>query len=511
MKYTSIKKWALSILLTLITVSVVSCLGIKAQVNQQRGANTELVNPSIFKIVESPLAIKNVGVLSTDCTAILDSLTVLVKNGKIVSIAKDVSITKEYKIVDGTGRFLIPGLIDSHAHLHKSKNDLLLYLANGVTHITNNNSESDQRILKWRQEAEQGSLSPKIYIAAGGMSTKKGIIQKIKTLFFGDSPKYNTPAQGRKAVKKFKSQGYDALKMYNLNREVYLAVADEAKKQNIPLIGHLPIEVGLERLYTSGQSQLAHVEEIIKNTIEDFGGLNVDNAEEYMAYLKKNSNDIASKLKKKNITVSSTIWIIESIPKQKFGIESFLKTIKLEYQNPGQIEGSILSKGWLPGNNSYENLEIKNNPEKIKKSKVFWKTYVEANHIMTKALVDNGVILTAGTDSNTAGVIAGFSLHDELESLSKIGLSNAQVLRSATLASAELMQSDAGKIEVGARADLVLLEKNPLVDINNTRTINAIVTNGKFLDRTVLDKILQSIKEANNRSRRTNIDEFIAN
>ncbi|WP_347922865.1 amidohydrolase family protein [Pontimicrobium sp. SW4] len=507
MKYKTIKKWSLRIILILVVISIASCIGVKSQIKQHLGAKTELINPSIFKIDESPLAIKNVSVLSTDCTKMLDSLTVLIRNGKIISITKDVSITNEYNIIDGTGQYLIPGLVDTHAHLHDSKNDLLLYLANGVTHISE--MFGQERHLKWRKEAEDGALSPKIYVASRKLASKKGIMSKIRS-WFGSSPNYTTTNKARKAVRKHKEEGYNALKLSTfLNTEIYYAITDEAKKQNIPTIGHLTSDVSLKGLYTSGQSQLAHIEEITKATMHDFGGLSYDNTEAYLTYLKKNVDAIAIELKEIEMVVSSTIWLMESLPKQKFDIENFLKTIELEYQNPGEIEGSKLAKGWLPGNNSYENLDIKNNPEKAKKSKLFWKTYVEAIHIMTKALADNGVTITAGTDSNTAGVIAGFSLHDELESLNKSGLTNSQVLYAATLAPAKWMQSDAGKIEVGLRADLVLLEKNPLEDINNTRTINAVIANGKFLDRTILDKMLQSIKDANNRSRKINIDTFI--
>tara|TARA_R110002051_G_scaffold324635_1_gene422859 strand:- start:53052 stop:54620 length:1569 start_codon:yes stop_codon:yes gene_type:complete len=506
--YSSLKKWTLGVLLVLLTASIVSCIGIKSQIKQHTGGNTEIVDSSKFKISPSPLAIKNVSVLSADCSKMEDSLTVLVKNGKIVNVAKDVSITSEYKIIDASGKYLIPGLIDTHTHLQRSKNDLLLYLANGVTQILNNNSDQDNILLQWRKEAEEGSLSPRIYIAAGGMSSKKGFLQTLKT-WFGDSKKYNTVKQGKKAVKKFKTQGYDAIKIYNLDKEVYYAVVKEAKKQNIPTMGHLPPSADLSDLFITGQEQLAHVEEITKATMRQLNGLHSGNAREYLDYLNENADSIAIKLKVNSVTVSTTLFIIESIPKQNFELRNFLRSIELEYQNPGQIEGSFLAKGWLPGNNHYENLEAKNDPELMKNLKVFWTTYVEAMNIMTRSLVKNGVPLVVGTDSNGTGVVAGFSLHDELESLNEIGMSTKQVLKAATASPGEWMHSNSGKIEIGYTADLVLLDKNPLKDIRNSRAINAVITNGKLLDRLTLDKILQSIKNANNNSREINIDEFI--
>ena len=279
--------------------------------------------------------------------------------------------------------------------------------------------------------------------------------------------------------------------------------------QNIPTIGHLNHNIGLKGLYVSGQSQLSHIEEVTKNTMEDYPGIVYNTPNEYIDYLNQKSDSIAIKLKENNIVIASTLSIIESVPKQNFDIENFLKSIELEYQNPGLIEGSKLAKGWLPGNNGYENMEIKNNSELVGKSKRFWKTYVEAYYIMTKALIRHDVTITAGTDANVTGVVPGFSLHDELESLSTCGMSNSKILYTATIASAEWMQINTGKIEIGYDADLVLLEKNPLVDIKNTRTINSVIANGKLLERVELDKILQAIKQANNRSRKINIDEFI--
>jgi imidazolonepropionase-like amidohydrolase len=127
MKYSSIKKWTVGIFLIIITVSIASCYGVKFQIKKHSGANTEVVDSSKFNPEQSSLAITNVSVLSEDCTSMIDGLTVLIKDGIIQNITKGATITNEYKIIDGTGQFLIPGLIDSHTHLQKSKNDLLLF------------------------------------------------------------------------------------------------------------------------------------------------------------------------------------------------------------------------------------------------------------------------------------------------------------------------------------------------------------------------------------------------
>jgi hypothetical protein len=502
------KKWIAGTLLASSILTLTSYVGINAQVSHHNGSKTELVDSSTFDISQSPLAISNVSVLAPDYERMMGGMTVLIKKGEIVSVGKDANITKEFTSIDGTGKYLIPGLIDTHTHLHRSKNDLLLYLANGITSIANMNSRPDKVYLKWRDEALNGALSPKIFIAAGGMSTNKSFMGKIRTLF--GSRYYNTPADARKAVKEFKALGYDAIKSYAPSKEVYYAILDEAKKQNIPVTGHLPYEVDLEGLFNSGQSGLAHVEEVTKSTIVKFGGYShmSDNPEAYIAYLKENSNRIAVNLKQSNITMCSTSNYYSNILEQDIDLNAFLKKIELEYANPGIVEGSRLANGWFPGSNQFENRENADD-EGVRKAEIYWGTYAQAVHIMTKALVDNNVSLITGSDSNGSGTVPGFSFLDQLDSLHRIGLSNSQILKAATKNAAQWMKKNTGVIDIGMSADLVLLNEDPLENISNTRAIEAVISSGQLLDRATLDSMLQSVKDANNRSRKRLIDEFL--
>jgi hypothetical protein len=400
-------------------------------------------------------------------------------------------------------------LIDTHIHPYRSKNDLLLYLANGVTHVAMMNSWRGL-YLKWREEAKKGALSPQIYVAAGPMNTSKDFRNKIYGLL-GPIPLFNKPEETKKAVQKFEEQGYDGLKAYSLDKQNYLAVSEAAQQGNIEMLGHVTPSVTLEDLYQSAQSQIAHVEEITKAIEREFGGRSkifYDNTAVYLEYLKNNADEIAKALKTKDITVSTTIDVYPRAKKQALNTEDYLKSIPIEYVNPGILEGSVFNPSWFPGSNRYENPN-RNDPGARNNAEIYWNTYIEAVNIMTRALVRNGVRITAGTDAGNAGIVPGFSIHDEMEMLNDIGLNNVDVLKSATSAPAEWLKANAGSIAPGKRADLVVLNGNPLINIRETKNIGGVLVNGKYLDKSQLKKILESIKEANNASRKVNIDNYI--
>jgi imidazolonepropionase-like amidohydrolase len=129
---------------------------------------------------------------------------------------------------------------------------------------------------------------------------------------------------------------------------------------------------------------------------------------------------------------------------------------------------------------------------------------------MTKALVDNKVLIMAGTDANAATMVPGFSIHNELESLSKSGMTNSQVLYSATVAPSSWMKSNTGKIKVGYNSDLVRIAKNLLEDIKNTKTIEYVFFDKYRIDKIYISTIFKAIKDANNKNRNIAIDHYLS-
>jgi hypothetical protein len=193
-----------------------------------------------------------------------------------------------------------------------------------------------------------------------------------------------------------------------------------------------------------------------------------------------------AKLSKGNDTwLSPTLVTMVWIAKQTHSIDNIKNLPSLKYVHP------LLQSKWLTANNYVKNASPENT--------TYFDNMVKFHFKLVKAFKEAGVPIVAGTDAGVSGVVAGFSLHDELELLVQAGLTPQDAINSATLLSAEWLGIDKqiGSIETGKLADLVLLDKNPLIDINNTRKIAGVFVNGKWLDKTKLDVMLTDLANRN--------------
>lgn len=495
----------LYVFIVLLSITICVFLWADNELNKVLGKSTKVIDISSIIKPSEIVVIKNTNVLSEDCSHFIKNQDIIIENGIIIHLGENQLVEKKVVIIDGTNKYLIPGLIDSHVHLKESKNDLFLYLANGVTSIRE--MAGRPITLEWRKSIQKNGLGPRMFIASPPIFSESGFMG----YYYGwtrQSINYSNENDAEKEIKRIREQGYDAVKMYGfVNPEMFKTTIDISKKCNIPVIGHIPL-VDLETFYQSGQKEVAHVEELTVKTIDDFGKSISKNPEEFLAYLKIRSVQIAKKLKENNISVTSTVWLCESYLNQRFDLKLKLKEIELKYVNPKIIEGTPLYKlGWLPGKNGYE-YDGEKNPDAKKLSLKYWTTYAEAIHIMTKALVDSKVKIMAGTDANVATVVPGFSLHNELQSLSKSGMTNTQALYSATVEPSSWMKKNTGRIKVGYNSDLILLSKNPLEDIENTKTIEYVFFDKNRIDKVQIATILKAIEKANNENRSIKIDEY---
>ena len=473
------------------------------------GGHTKQVDYKQFNPQNASIVINNVNVLSPEGEKFIAGRNVLIENGTIVSIDSVPKVSNEATIINGEGKYLIPGLIDSHVHLFKSSNDLLLYVANGVTQIREMIGESEHLI--WRQQIKEGRIGPDMFVA----SPRLGSFGFFEGLFMSWSQGYvniQNAKDAEKMAKKFQQNGYDAIKIYSqLNKESYRSLCKTGDSLGMKVVGHIPWSVDLLEVFTNKQHEIAHLEEVMNALNREFDFYDDNEHEKFLAFVEKRCNEIAQDLIDNNISVGTTLWLTQSFVKQKFELDNVLKSVALEYENPGisewdkKIPGGL---GWLPEVNRYR-IHDNLNAEQAAGHKKWWETYAKACEVALKTLSNKGVEIMAGTDANLPPTVPGFSLHDELASLANAGMSPSQVLQSATSTPAHWLNTNTGKITQGSTANLVLLDKDPLSDINNTRTINAVILKGRLLDRAFLNNMLASVKEANNSSRKIDIKQWL--
>ena len=500
------KTWIIRAALFAVAIAIagaaISFAFVDRELSKMYGGHTEIAD---FRLVDrgpSNLALTNVHVLVPSAENFISGQTVLLSEGMIDSVDSNEAFVDDMQVIDGDGMYLVPGYTDSHVHLWESENDLLLYLANGVTQIREMNGLPIH--LRWKSEIAAGRLGPDMYVVAPQFSTF-GFLEGLFVGWTQHKTIVRSEEQIKRAVKSYVSKGYDAVKASSfLDKSGYVALSGAARDNAIPLVGHIPDAVNLDDVWRSNQTEIAHVEELMKKLIDEFGGYSDENANKFLEFVRGRSDDIAIHMIENGISVTSTLSLIDSFYKQKSGLDAVLGAAELEYENPGISEGTVITSrgmGWLPKVNIYRWPEEWSD-ERRAKSLIYWKTYSKAQHIVFDALLKNGVPIMAATDANVPVMVPGFSLHEEMKALNNAGMTPSQVLASATTVPGRFMKSNAGEIRPGFKANLVLLRENPLDGIDATDSIEMVIVNGRVLSRSDLDRMLQAVKAANDNSRK---------
>jgi imidazolonepropionase-like amidohydrolase len=440
------------------------------------------------------IVITHVTVINPGTSSVQPDSTVVVAGDHIVSVSGTAAIRspKNARVIDGTGRYLIPGLWDMH--VHSAFGDwfpggreiiLPLFVANGVTGVRDMGGDVPV-LFAWRKQIAAGEIVGPHMVVSGPMLD--ALLPEGK-LRFPSSVAVSTPESAIAAVDSLKAQGVDFIKVQSvISHDAYLAATAEAHKQGLPIVGHVPDKVRIAEAIAAGQKSIEHLMGSFEgcSTEEDkFISGQGDLKLLLASYDQKRCDALIALL------VKSQTWQVPTLAWQRGG--TFLDQRDLQHQPldkyvPAywrEVTWKRFTEEMMPG--------LLHDPLALRQE------YFARNLQMVGAQHRAGVPFLAGTDAAPGVyIVPGFSLHDELANFVEAGFSPMESLQTATSNPAKFLgtESSSGSIAPGKIADLVLLRANPLDDIHNTQKIDAVIANGRLFDRKGLDQMLAQVEAA---------------
>ena len=243
------RRWVAGVAFMAGAAALGTYLYIDNELTRMYGGLTKVAEHNIGHYEHDLIAISNVNVLAPASDRFVASQTVIIRDGIIASVSDGTTIPTDAQVIDATGMFLVPGYTESHAHLWKSENDLLLYLANGVTQVREMNG-SEQSLL-WKDEIEGGRLGPDLFVVAPQLATF-GLLEGLFVGWTQNKIMVTSEQDAIRTVGALKAAGYDAIKASSfLDLDNYLSVNVATQKHAMPLIGHIPDAIELDELWAS--------------------------------------------------------------------------------------------------------------------------------------------------------------------------------------------------------------------------------------------------------------------
>ncbi len=459
-------------------------------------------------------AITHVAVLNVENGQLSSDMTVVVSAQRIAAVGPTARIPAGARVIDGRGKMLIPGLWDMHSHsLDRWAWSSLLNVANGVTGFRDPGAVmSTHDIVALRGAVERGETFGPRFVASGSIidgapKSRRTYVEIVE------------PDTMRAEIARRQQAGLDFIKVYTrLSRDVFLAAAAEARRLDIPLVGHVPLAVTAAEASDAGMRSIEHAyrhrmscatgEHEIRRMLHSLPTLSqAGNDKGYAAtedsafVLGLNSYDAVRCRQLGERFARNGTWFVPTLVEMqtRFGSEYPLSDEfkarftdpRLRYVSPAKVidwrTTMAMDAGVLQGQFSYG----PRGPDTVFAERA---REVETRLKMAADLHEGGASLLAGTDTDTTFpfLFFGFSLHDELALLVKAGLTPLAALQSATINPARFLKREAelGTVSVGKLADLVLLEANPLENIAHTKRIAAVIVNGRYLSRAELNQLL---------------------
>ena len=441
---------------------------------------TTTPTPMIAPIPANIYKIIDVTVVDVERGIAVPGQTVMIVGDRIdkIGASAELVIQERAQTINGQGLYLMPGLVDAHVHYLDAPVFGRLMIANGVL-LVRDMGMPNEFILKLRDELNQGkTLGPEM-IATGTMLDGYPPLMPLIALGI------KTPKEGRAAVRKQAEAGVDMIKVYSLlDKEVFLAILDEAQKYGLKVVGHIPDSVYLEDAAAAGLQSSEHFfgfGKVIAKLLGERVNLSYvgsgSDADYFQRLGKVNPEELQvvyQRLRTSGLTICPTIITFKATTDiSTFETGSFARS---EYISQNIL--NIWKLQWSQQDDA---------PDYI------WKNWAQMVSELNKA----GMPLMVGTDLMVPGIIPGYSVHEEMVIWQEAGIAPAEVLRSATIVPSQFMGlgDRLGSVSEGKTASIVLVRANPLEDIRNAQQIEGVFLRGQFFSRKDLDRLLDEAKD----------------
>jgi imidazolonepropionase-like amidohydrolase len=446
---------------------------------------------------KTSLIISNPIIIQVSDGSIITGYDIIIEGNSITGVLKHKkSYTGNMKVIDASGKYLIPGLWDMHIHfgggdslVQENKNLLPLFIAHGITAVRDAAADLSPYVLQWRAEIANGTLSGPTIFTSGPK------IEGINSIWVGDIEVGNIPAM-QKAMDSLQGLKVDFIKITDntLKPDIYLEAIREAGRRGLKISGHIPNALSIQQVSAAGLSSIEHMSYVLR------------------AASKEEAN-IAIKFANGSIAARDVMPLILSSFDEEYANEAYMQLAK---NGTAVVPTLSISRvtAYLDQEDHWEDDYLKYLGQGLKNT--YWwrvkraegdsKEAIDLRHrVFEKSasllplLKKAGVSIIAGTDAGYLNSFdyPGLGLHTELELMVKYGLSPLDALQSSIINGPAFFnkQNIYGKIENGFMADMILLNENPLTDISNTRKIYAVIKSGKYISRLELDNLLKEAEQ----------------
>lgn len=440
-----------------------------------------IVHVSCFPGFSQSYLITNVNIVSMENDEVLEDQVIVVEQGKILEI-KPMSQPFDFNskmVIDGNGSYVYPGLAEFHSHIPIAQNGdsqlqeeaMWLYLANGVLRVRG--MIGHQSHLALRDRIKSGEIAgPRLFLSGPSFS--------------GSS--VTSPDQAAQMVRDQKAAGFDHLKLHpGLSMDEFLAISKTANEQDIPFGGHVSLEVGLEASLRNGYKSVEHMDGYIEALIPDYSRVLDSKIAGPFSMLLTKEADLSKLSALLQLTLDTKAWIAPTLTlfDRYFGwrpAEEYRDAPEMKYMSAEQVEN------WINSKTPHEKSGV------LTKDHV--QPYIEFRNMLLMTLHKAGVPVLMSSDSPQVFNVPGFSIHHEIELMSKAGMSNYEILKSGSINPAKYFDQEGewGIIKIGASADFVLVSKNPLEDLTTLQKPFMVVMKGEIYDRNKLKKELERIE-----------------